>query len=68
MLKRNAQLTRVFNTKNTYDGTWHRRGHVSKYGIGIVIDMLTNLVVDFEILSKYCHMCTIRAAELDHDS
>ena len=58
----------VIDTKVTYDGTWHRRGHVSKYGVGIVIDMLTNLVVDFEILSKYCHMCTITAAELDPDS
>ena len=58
----------VINTKNTYDGTWHRRGHVSKYGVGIVIAILTNLVVDFEILSKCCHMCTITTAELDPDS
>ena len=58
----------VIDIKTTYDGTWHRRGHVSKYRVGIVIDMLTNLVVDFEILSKYCHMCTITAAELDPDS
>ncbi|GFU86694.1 uncharacterized protein TNCV_2881141 [Trichonephila clavipes] len=37
-----------------YDGTWQKRGHSSLYGIGIVIDILTGLIIDYEILSKYC--------------
>ncbi|GFT23585.1 uncharacterized protein TNCV_3510841 [Trichonephila clavipes] len=41
----------------SYDGTWHKRGYTSLYSIGIVIDAMTNLVVDFDILSKYCHEC-----------
>jgi hypothetical protein len=28
----------------SYDGTWHKRGHTSKYGIGAVIDVATGLV------------------------
>lgn len=52
----------------SYDGTWHRRGHSSLYGIGIAIDMLTGLVVDFQFLSKYCHMWATSAAKLDADS
>ncbi|GFU43961.1 uncharacterized protein TNCV_1079601 [Trichonephila clavipes] len=43
----------------SYDGTWHKRGHTSLYGIGIVIDIMTSLVVDFEVLSKYCHECSM---------
>lgn len=33
------------------------RGHTLLYGIGIVIDVATNLVIDFEVLSKYCPEC-----------
>jgi len=48
----------------SYDGTWHTRGHRSLYGIGVVVQITTGLVVDYEILSKYCHMCSIQKAEL----
>ncbi|KAK8721717.1 hypothetical protein OTU49_012530, partial [Cherax quadricarinatus] len=42
----------------TYDGTWHTRGHHSNIGIGVAIDALTKLVVDYQIFSKYCNMCS----------
>ncbi|GBO43982.1 hypothetical protein AVEN_219740-1 [Araneus ventricosus] len=41
----------------SYDGTWQNRGHTSLHGIGIVIDILTGLVIDFEVLSKFCQDC-----------
>ena len=44
----------------SYDRTWHKRGHTSLYGIGCVIEIRTGLVIDYEILSKYCHMCVKR--------
>ncbi|GFS79783.1 uncharacterized protein TNCV_749811 [Trichonephila clavipes] len=47
----------------SYDGTWYKKGHKSLYDIGIVIDVLTNLVVDFEVLSKYCHECSMAAKD-----
>ncbi|GFU90294.1 uncharacterized protein TNCV_2717521 [Trichonephila clavipes] len=50
------------------DGTWHKRGHTSLYGIGIAIDVLTNLVVDFEISSKYCHEGSMTAKDLGEGS
>ena len=34
------------------------RGHKSLYGIGCVVDILTGLVMDMEVLSLYCHRCT----------
>ena len=52
----------------SYDGTWHKRGHTSLYGIGIVIDILTGIVIDFEILSKYCGVCTQKSKSLDKKS
>ncbi|GFT24138.1 uncharacterized protein TNCV_2063861 [Trichonephila clavipes] len=52
----------------SYDGTWHKRDHTSLYGIGIVIDIMTSLVVDFEVLSKYCHECSMAAKDMGEAS
>ena len=41
----------------SFDGSWHKRGRTSKYGIGAAIDCLTGQVVDYEVLSTYCHLC-----------
>ncbi|GFN81046.1 hypothetical protein PoB_000755200 [Plakobranchus ocellatus] len=41
----------------SYDGTWMKRGHTSRIGIGCVIDVMTGLVLDAELLSTYCHTC-----------
>ncbi|KAG8179531.1 hypothetical protein JTE90_025758 [Oedothorax gibbosus] len=41
----------IINISVSYDGTWQKRGHTSLYGIGIVIEVLTGLVVDYEILT-----------------
>ena len=43
----------------SYDGTWHKRGHSSHHGIGIVIDLSTGFVLDYKVLSNYCHGCMI---------
>ena len=43
----------------TFDGTWHKRGFTSMYGVAVVIDILTGYVTDYEVLSKYCHACAI---------
>lgn len=40
-----------------YDGTWHKRGHSSHHGIGVLTDMFTGLVLDYEVLSNYCQGC-----------
>lgn len=58
----------IIDISVSYDGTWHTRGHRSNYGIGCVIDVLTGLVVDFEIMSKYCHACVITEKLLGKDS
>lgn len=58
----------IYNITVSYDGTWQKRGHTSLYGIGFVIDILTGLVVDYEILSKYCPECTTAKRDLGEKS
>ncbi|KAK3924126.1 Citrate synthase-lysine N-methyltransferase CSKMT, mitochondrial, partial [Frankliniella fusca] len=52
----------------SFDGSWHKRGRTSNHGFVAVIEVNTGLVIDYEILSKYCHLCCITAAEMDKDS
>ena len=52
----NAGLETI-NISVSYDGTWHKRGFKSHTGLGIVIDALTGLVLDFEVLSNFCSSC-----------
>nr|XP_053633108.1 uncharacterized protein LOC128689062 [Cherax quadricarinatus] len=48
---------KILDIDVTYDGTWQTRGHHSNIGIGVAIDALTKLVVDYQVFSKYCNMC-----------
>ncbi|KAK3889782.1 hypothetical protein Pcinc_006343 [Petrolisthes cinctipes] len=44
----------------SYDGTWMTRGHTSHIGAGIVIEVDTGMVIDFEVLSNFCQVCHSR--------
>ena len=46
----------------SFDGSWMTRGYNSKYGLGCVIKIETGLVLDFVIMSLYCHSCAGAAA------
>ena len=39
------------------DGTWHKRGYSSKYGVVVAILVETVEVIDYEVLSKHCFEC-----------
>ena len=41
----------------SYDGTWHRRGFTSNYGVGVIIAMDTGEVLDVQVVSKLCEEC-----------
>ena len=58
----------ILNIAVSYDGTWAKRGFTSNYGVGCVIDIFTGLVIDYEVLSKYCHTCTITEKQLGKES
>ena len=41
----------------SYDGSWMTRGHKSQYGIGCIIEVITGLVIDLQVMSLYCQRC-----------
>ena len=41
----------------SFDGAWHKRGFSSHIGVASVIDLLTGLSNDHEVLSKFCFKC-----------
>ena len=53
----------VINIQVSFDGTWQKRGFTSNYGIGVCIDILTGLVIDYEVLSLYCHACVLKEGQ-----
>ena len=44
----------------SFDGTWQRCGHVSHYDVGVVVDALKGYVIDFHVMSTYCHTCKLQ--------
>ncbi|GFU13194.1 uncharacterized protein TNCV_1445931 [Trichonephila clavipes] len=52
----------------SFDGTWLTRGHSSQISVGCVIDLLTGLVMDFEIMSKRCIECEHAKSGLGENS
>ena len=41
----------------SFDGSWMTRGHNSQYGVGCVVEVLTGLVIDLQVMSLYCQRC-----------
>jgi hypothetical protein len=48
-----------------FDATWQKRGHVSKNACATITSFDTGKVLDVEVLSKYCHTCTLKKANAD---
>eukprot|EP00795_Rhopilema_esculentum_P011842 gene11842-2380_t len=49
----------ILNIFVSFDGTWQRRDHSSHNGTGAVIELITDLPIDYEILSSFCWKCKI---------
>ena len=48
-----------------FDGAWHRRGHSSHVGLPVVIDVLTKLPIDYEVLCNFFVRCKNTISEKD---
>ena len=48
----------VLDIAVTFDGSWHTKGHDSNVGLGAIIDELTGLVIDLNVTSKFCQVCS----------
>ena len=54
---KDASPDEIVNVCVTCDETWSRRGHQAKYGVVVVASWETGLVLDTQILSKFCYEC-----------
>ena len=41
----------------SFDGELHRREHSSHVGLAVIIDVLTGLPIDYEVLCNFCVKC-----------
>ena len=55
----------ILNIGVSFDGSWQRRGHSSHNGLASVIDLITGLPVDFEVLSNFCFKCKVASDRPD---
>lgn len=59
---------KIINIGVSFDGSWHKRGFTSNYGVAAVVDLLTGFVIDYEVLSKYCQACEINKHKMGSTS
>lgn len=52
-----------------FDGSWQKRGHTSNNGIVSATSVETGKVLDVEVITKFCRLCTSRNAcrDQEHD-
>ena len=62
------QTSNVKDIHVSFDGSWHKRGHTSKSGIGLVIERKTGLIVDYEVLTSYCPICATTGKRLEQEN
>lgn len=60
-------MNSVIDISVGYDGTWHRRGFSSHYGVGTIIELKTGLVLDVHIMSNLCTVCEKGPKKTDKD-
>ena len=58
-LLEDEQPSEIKNIMVSCDGSWSKRGFTANYGFVSVIEARTGFVVDYEVLSKYCKVCTV---------
>jgi len=58
----------VLDIAVSYDGSWQKRGYTSHNCVASVIDLVTGLPIDFEVLSNYCSKCSILGSKENNDN
>ena len=54
------------NMSVSFDITWQKHGCTYLSGVGVCIIVLTGLVIDYHVLSKYCHACEVNTKRIPH--
>ena len=50
----------LFDVKVTCDGTWSKRSFTALYGVVVVVSWDTSKVLDVQLKSKFCSVCSAR--------
>lgn len=58
----------ILNIDVSFDGTWLEQGRKSRIGVGCVSEINTGTIIDFEVLSKFCQVCTLRKKRFESRS
>lgn len=51
----------------TFDGLWHKRGHRLNFGVGAVVEVITSLILDYEVCSKVCFICSKKQKTMENE-
>lgn len=62
-LDRQPDESGVLDVDASFDGTWHKRGHCSLFGVGAVIEINTGLIIDYEVVGKMCSVCNYHESQ-----
>ena len=57
----------ILDVAVTCDGTWSKRGFTATYGVVVVISWLTGQVLDYEVLSKRCKVCSLKKQKVSSE-
>lgn len=57
-LQRKPDKNGILDVDVSFDGSWMTRGHKSHIGIGFAVEVNTGFVLDFDVLSNYCAVCS----------
>ena len=63
-----ADEDEVLDITVSFDGSWQKRGFTSKHGVGTAIEVQTGLVIDFCVLSTFCHACKVNEKKYKDDA
>lgn len=55
----------VLNIDVSFDGTWMTKGHKSHIGAAFVMDVISGMTIDYEVLSNFCRSCAIMQKKKD---
>ncbi|GFO03820.1 hypothetical protein PoB_003032500 [Plakobranchus ocellatus] len=58
----------ILDISVSFDGSWLTCGHKSLIGIGCVIDVLTDLIINGHVLSPHCHVCAQMGAWIKRET
>ena len=57
----------VISIPVSFDGSWSKRGYTAYHCVGFVISAATGKVLDLEVISKTCGLCSQKKASLSEE-